>query len=277
MGFLTGETAAIDGFSCLRRWQVRTFSPLVGGVCTSSQNTEVLIEGIADWQGVAFGYGYPPKDPGDTFTFHGEIDETEADGPTGAAIVDRVRIHWDVEQGELMYYYIWFSGQGQTGALAMTGATATDGGSVSPVSAKDIQFYIGSDRDIRRAWLEIAMRNAPYADSGTSGRMARAAGVGPTAQFWADMYFSAMSQLPTKGNYYEVKGYIDTAQTENTSYRVKYCLIDAVEPEIITEADAQGRPQGNHAIITGRFTGYGGTSVDGWIKTPNDGSFWVAS
>jgi len=268
MGFLTGEKASINGWSCLRRWRIQHTSPAVGGVCSSSDGGPHLLAGNEDWKGVARGVNYPTVDPGDTFTFNGEIgsDVAGPDSVASGAIVDRVRLYWNVEAGEILFYDIWFSGVGQTGALTMAGTTgSTDGGTISPVSTKDMQFYIDGKINIRSAWLEVAKQNAMYVDSATAGRVGRVAGT-PSGRFWVDMYFSTMGDLSSIGTFADVRGYVNTA--EDSYYQLQYGLIEDVTPEIITETDQAGRPQGNHAIIQGSFSGWSG-STQGQIVTPN--------
>jgi len=277
MGFLTGEKASINGWSCLRRWRIQHTSPAVGGVCSSSDGGPHLLAGNEDWKGVARGVNYPTVDPGDTFEFNGEIGSDVAGPSTGenGAIVDRVRLYWNVEAGEILFYDIWFSGA--SGALTMGSGEGADGGAITPISTKDMQFYIedsgdGGKINIRSAWLEVAKQNAAYVDSGTSGLVARAAGT-PTGRFWVDMYFSAMTELPSVGDHKEIRGYVDSDET--LYYQLKYGLIEDVTPEIITETDQAGRPQGNHAIIQGTFSGWYGTT-QGQIGTPTNGESVVA-
>jgi len=269
--FLTGEYGAINGWSCLRRWRIQHTQPGVGNVCSTSDGGPHLVNGVEDWKGVARGVNYPSVDPGDLFTFSGVIGKSGGEdvaGPSSeanGAIVDRIRLYWNVEAGEILYYDIWFSGVGQTGALSMSGGERGSETHVSPLCVKSTHFYIDSDRDVRSAWLEVSMQNAMFVDASTSGRVGRTAGT-PGGRFWADMYFDALGDLPTKGTFADVKGYVDSG--ESSSYQLKYGLIEDVTPEIITETDQAGRPQGNHAIIQGSFSGWSGTT-QGTIVTPN--------
>jgi len=64
-----------------------------------------------------------------------------------------------------------------------------------------------------------------------------------------------------------------TVKDSNTGWTVSYMFIDDVVPEINIEGEQDGRAAGNSATITGRWSGWYGTST-GSITTPNGTSVW---
>lgn len=272
MGVLTGENGKIDGIPCLRHFRIVDSATPATGYCSTSKNGPFAIAGNTDWRGMANAYGaVPAKTPGSTFEFGCTDGTTGYTTAAGGAIVDRVKVHWDVEAGDLLYHEIYFSG-----VLALTAGanTETDTSVPAPASAIGLQCnFGGSDFDIRKAVLDIACLNPDYNDSSTGGVTARLAG-NYAASFEMLGFFSSYSALPTKNSVQTFT--IDATDTD--TWDINYMIINDVSTDVVL-ADEQGRAVPNACSIKATWTGWSSaaTAVRGYIIDPAETKIWGAA
>ena len=279
MGYLTGENAAINvagvELACLRKFELESLAIPVGGFCSASNQGEIQVPGNTDWRGVAMAFGAePPVMPGDAFAFKGG-DHTDGVWASGNVIVDKLRVHWDVEGAELLYYYIWFSGNGVLSIAE--GDVDADEGTPAPVSARGMHLWIGgTEYPIRKAQLTVECMNAAYNDSSTGGVTARAAG-NFRASLEADTYIAtlAATDLPAKDTLTTCSIETVAGGGDRSGYTVDYLIVDKVQPILSVEGDNSGRAEGDHALLSGRWSSHLADGTAGELSGPAD-YIWTA-
>jgi len=261
-GYTTGENGAINGVPCLRRYRVISTASPATGVCSASGGGQFAMPGNTDFRAVAVAYGVEPPataQPGEEFTF------TAFDGGVGFtstnAYVDKVRMFWNVEDADMLYYELYFSGNG----VLTADDSAVDATTASPVSAMGMGATIDDEAfDIRRAMLEISCPGVPFVDSAsTSGITEREKG-NYTASFEIEAYTKA--DLPTKNAL--VSFTIDALVADDDAWDLDYMLITEAASEMV-KGDQQGRGVGNACKLKGIWSAYS-DDEQGHILTPAD-------
>ena len=270
MGYITGESAAIDGFVCLKKFEILTIGDAADAICTANPAGVVGVVGNDDWFGRAIGYGASPaKYPGQTFTFTGVL--SNGTGRSGAAIVQSVRMRWEVEAATPLEHDIMFA---SNGALSeVTGSSVTDTGAPSGVSAKGMGLRIdGTLFNVRRMMLQIDCKNALYNDTGTAGHTARLRGTFH-GKFQVEAYYDDPADLPAKHTYKQLIFQTETGADSTVGWALNYGLIRNVRDNINTYGTGDGRAEAVYALIEGQWSSYYGTN-QGYIKMPDDTQIW---
>lgn len=295
MAVITGKGGAIDGFPCVRDWQVQGQGIIPAAYCTASHSGPVRLDGNKDWRGVLSAYGaYPPVTclPGMTFKFKftGLIP-----GPTYAglqsvasgAIVDRVRIIWDIQNALYLHYFLWFSSNGALSALT---DVQTDVVEPTPISAKGKNILLGAvaagyasaveESNVTRIQLDLMCKNAPFVDTSTAGDTHRKPGNYDWTVQWR-RNISAPSDLTTLWNTIK-ECYIQTVTGDTPFYwTVNHIIPTRWVPIYSVEGDEKRRAKIVAADIFAQGTGWGTAGGnEGEIYVPNltaqtGTKFWI--
>ncbi len=270
MGYLTGEQAAIDGVTCLRRFRVRSSAVPAVGYCSASVGGPVVAKGNEDDVGVASAYGgQPTRLPGETFTFSGA--DRDGSGITGPAIVTKIEVNAQVEGAELLSHFVWFAQQGSGGSGWTFGSVSvTDSSTPAPASSKALAVKInGSDFNVRRYKFTLENKPAIMRDSGTGGFTGRAIG-NYSGAFELLAWYSDHAALPTRGTFNNL--FFETV-ANGAGWQMDNGYIEHVNPDVHVEGDPpEFRAKGNTASITGIWSAYAGT-VQGTVVAP-DSTIW---
>jgi len=301
MAVITGKGGAIEAggttFPCVREWRIQGQSIIPAAYCTSSHSGPVRIDGNKDWHGVLSAYGgYPLVSalPGMTFTL--KFTGLDPAGPTypglqsaeNGAIVDRVRVVWDIQNALYLHHFIWFSSNGALSAY--TTPRIVDTGEPSPISAKGKTILLGTvgagygsavpESNVTRIQLDLICKNAPYVDSSTSGDTHRKEGnVDWTVQWRRNI--SAPSDLTTLWNTIK-ECYIQTVTGETPFYwTVNHIIPTRWVPIYSVEGERDSRAKIVAADIFAQGAGWGTAGGnEGAIYVPDATAqtgtkFWV--
>jgi hypothetical protein len=267
MSFITGEESAVNGINCLKKWKIEDINEPAIAYCSNSKGGMVAEEGNDDWHGVAVAYGGQPGIlPGSAFTFGGAA--RNGKGVSGTAICDAIDVFWTTEQGGLLYYAAYFSGNGALtyGTPSMTPIT----GLPAPKTSRGLKVTIGGTPwAIRQGKLHIECKNAEWNDSDTDGQTGRAPG-NFSAEFEIDVYHNDFV-LPTKGSLGSVV-FQTVAGGATGNWTVNYGRITKLGPEIVVMGE-DGRPEGVHSTVSGIWSMSSGTS-EGSIVAPDNTIIW---
>jgi len=267
MGFETGTNGAINGITCIDYFRIPDTQVAASGFCSSGDGGEFVDGGNYDWQVHARVYGGEPLVlPGETFTFSGATRSSKS--LSGPSIVDAVDIRWDVEEANLFYHFLYFSGNG---VLSVGTATETDSGTPSPVACRGLGIAIdGVDYSIRKARLVIQDLNAAYNDTDTEGFTKRARG-NSRVQFEFTAYFADFAEYPRRGDFATLKFY--TLRDKSRFFTVQYAFIEESTPQVVPGAGEDGHAVGNAVTIKGRWTQVDENDNVGTVIAP-DGEVW---
>ena len=268
MGYITGKKAAVNGLQCLREWRITdSTEPVEAGPCSDSDGAMVTAEGNDDWSGSVLGLGAAPPAmafPGRTFTFTGALRNKK--GLTGPAIVDALTVYWDVENADVLYYKLDFSGNG---ALTRGSYTITSAAVPAPTTAKGMGALFDTTLcPIRRGILNVRCENGEYVDTSTAGCVKRDQG-NFVGQFQLDCYFDDFETLPTKNSFKELK--LQTAAS--TYWIMKFAQILNVDHVVPIRGEGRSKAIGVHATVSGTWSGYHG-GVQGGITDPAGNAIW---
>ena len=266
MGVIAGNLIHVDGANTVAAWKVRYKGQLADYRGSNTQSGVGRELGNSDWRGIYRAYGHTPLYfPGETFTFTGTVDGTN--GATGAAICDRIRVWWDIEQGKKIQHEVSFSAMG---ALTLGAAAASDSTSPDPPTSKGMFIKLNgtAQTDIRRMELIVVAGNKPYVSSTTDGVTKRAVGpIDATLNF--SLYQDDPSLLPSVALDY---GYVASLYVTSTTYwELAWMMCDDI--------DYGGDHEGEENVggtVGMSFNGFSGTTA-GWIKTPAGTAKWPAA
>ena len=96
--------------SAVGEWSVSLKAENQAVVDSSTAGGTVRVGGNTDWSGRYQANGLPAVHAGDSFAFIGSIDGAE--GVSGTAIVDSVKIDWDIAGGKVVRHAVTFSANG---------------------------------------------------------------------------------------------------------------------------------------------------------------------
>jgi hypothetical protein len=166
--------------SAVGEWSVSLKAENQAVVDSSTAGGTVRVGGNTDWSGRYQANGLPAVHAGDSFAFIGSIDGTE--GVSGTAIVDSVKIDWDIAGGKVVRHEVTFSANGP---LAEGPAVAVDVSIAIPPSSVGTVASLAPPAS-SPAWtpipqvgtitLEMKCDNKPYVDSSTGGQVCRKKG-----------------------------------------------------------------------------------------------------
>jgi hypothetical protein len=205
-----GQAMAIDGVDTARGFRItQTSESRPYGASNTAQGAGRKC-GNVDWLGHYWCYGHTPVHfPGDTFTFQAET--YDGKGLQGSAIVERLRIFWNITEGDYIAHVVDFA---RVDELTFTGS-ATD--SVNPstkvVCAQGTKFTYGDAEltEIDTMMLDFRSQNPKRVTSSTNGGVVRARGS-------LDAYWQVKhkehdpSQLPTLNDTHVLKFYVSDAE-----------------------------------------------------------------
>jgi len=264
MGAYVGVDLAIDGVNTARGWKISQTSNSQGYNASNTQQGTGRACGNVDWIGQYWCYGHTPAYfPGDTFTFQAVTDQGA--GLQGAAIIERVRIFWNIAKGDYIAHVVDFA---RNGALTFT-ATATDvtqpGGYVK--CSEGTKFTYGGTelQEIEEMMLDIRCANRPRVTSSTSGGALRARG-NLDAAWSVKSIEHDPSAYPVINALWDLKFYVDAT----TYWTVNWGKVTASPNDY----------GGNHetleyigGTVEGKFSGHSATST-GAIITPAGTTKW---
>jgi hypothetical protein len=268
MAVLSGKSAAINGFSTLRNWNVNQTDSESSGFSFNSNPAQFGFAGNKDWNGSAQFYGNePPVMPGAAISF---IGYTGTNRWTGDAICESITLDCDIEGGGILGGTINFAGNG---ALAPgAGAAVTD--STAPAAASSIgckaSWDTGSEVDISdvRSWsLTITANNPSYASSTTAGIIKRVFG-NWTATASVTLYEASSTAIIAPGTFGVLRLYVNAS--------------DAWEFEWMIQKNPAQTFDQEGAAVTGatyafNYTGFkdvSGTFTKGSIVRPVSGAWF---
>jgi len=206
MGLITGYKAAIDGMTCLERFKIVTRGMDNAVACSSSNGAVVRSDTNRDWFGVAAGFGYlPPVLPGATFQFMGGAQNGQgwtSQGVGGAAndtstICDRVRIFCHPQESELLYWHLYFSGNGSLTPGAESAEAVTSLATTPPCSI-DLGITIGGTPVANIGYWDLEIKGNttdPIWPSGRGGWPSRSRGNIDAMITWRQ-FFDTVDELP---------------------------------------------------------------------------------
>ena len=172
----SGESGAVSAggyvYSAIGEWSVNYKADNQAVVDSSTAGGNVRVKGNKDWSGRFKANGYPEVVPGDTFAFIGSIDGVE--GVAGQAIVDSIKIEWDVSGSKVVSHEATFSANG---VLNEGAAVAVDISVAIPPASAGTVISI-ADPAASPSWvalaqvetisLEMKCENKSYVDSSTA-------------------------------------------------------------------------------------------------------------
>lgn len=175
MGAYVGVAMAIDGVNTARGWKISRTSNSKPYYASNTAQGAGRACGNRDWEGQYWCYGHTPAYfPGDSFTFQAVTDEGA--GLQGAAMVERVRIFWDFEEGAYIAHVVDFA---RNGALTFT-ATASDATQPSDyihcTEGTKFMYGLATLPEVQEMMLDIRCANRPRVTSSTGGGNLRARG-----------------------------------------------------------------------------------------------------
>lgn len=262
MAVRTGINGAIDGIPCLQRFTILHEAPpeSVDAGCTDGGPS--LSKTNEDWLGIAVATGsQPSRMPGATFAFSGY---DGADLLAGNAIMDWIKIIWEVEEANRLYHQLQFSGTGQLSAGA---GSETDAGTPNPVSARGMGVKIdGTLFNIRKAELKIWTGNASYNDTGTNGYTGRAVG-NHFATFKILAYLDSFATMPARGSFKQLL-FQTVAGAGDVGWKLDYGYISKAQPTVSIRSDENGVSRLNAVEIEGHWSAWYGT-IQGTIVAPD--------
>jgi hypothetical protein len=271
--YLTGEGGVMEAdgsaFACLRHFLVGWSTVPGRGYCSRSAAGPIGAQGNEDWFVMGNGYGSEPTSlPGDTFTFKGA--DSGGSGHEGPAIMEKLRVIWDVEGADLIWWEVLAYGTGALVPKATAQISISDTGAPLPTNARGKSVWIdGTEHSIRRAVLDIMCLNAVHNDTDTNGYTGRSRG-NFAAEFEIDLYFDDRSELPSEHGFVPL---IIEAE-DATTWNLTYVYIDKVQPKVDIEGDRDGRAVENHALVHGMWFGWNGGTVQGSIIAPSTTQIW---
>jgi hypothetical protein len=261
MPIVSGIGGLVDAERCIREWKIRYENVAKPIVHSSSQSGVQRACGIEDWKGFFTGYGHTPVVfPGDTFEFKGGVNASlGAYSGADEAIVDRIVIIWDAEQGKEIEYRVDFS---SNGTLTIGPTSAADAGTPEIVCAQTMTVSIGGSPvgNIRYMRLEMFCENRPYVDTGTAGKRLRSPGNFDARYEYRVYYQDTPTTFPTLNT---PQIYKFNCTSDPYFWELKWMMAETIED---FGANREGA-ENVGATIKGAFSGWYGTSA-GYVKTP---------
>ena len=268
---VTGVKAAMDGFPCLRNFQLAIRGADTKSFCSAGSGA-VRSAGNADWSVSAMGYGLPAKMPGQYFTFTGSDRKGQgwqsgSEDSRGGALVSKVVIFCPIETSKHIYHHLLAVANG---SIAKGSYSASDAAAPAPLNPKGLSFKF----DLAAVYGVLGWKltidcnpTAPTYPSHLAGWPGRDPGNVDAEIEW-EQTFDAMSQLVSINSFHQFDAYVDATRF--------YQMINGQVLEEPTEYPIEGQ-QGNAELIAAKckanWTSYT-NSVQGSIKIPGGGVYW---
>ncbi len=277
MGVLNGlfgvvnQEGAIVGST--QKWSITYSEASTEYGASSTKQGMVRIAGNKDWSGVytALG-GLPAIKMGDIFQFLGSIDGTNGvESDAAGAIVDDVKIVWDIEGGGKITHEVTFSANGSLTLGAVTDVPDT---TLPPVILSSIIAVPLQQSDalavpsysavvaIRTMELTLSSTNQEYNDSSTGGDTKRVKGMFD-AQFTYTLYEADPALLFVPGTVKMLKAFIDGSLFWDLQF-MRFGEISNLEAD--QESGALIGP--SQVCNFSGFVNIAGTMTEGVIKSP---------
>ncbi len=279
-GWVMNGAAAL---ACIRDWQISYTADLKAAVCNVSRGAPFRIQSIFDWVGTWKSYGpYPAAKPGDAITFRGAITGTSPNvkGVEGSAIVERVEITCDIENGGIIEHTVTFAGNGalsRTSTSSWTNATTYPTpyparlGKVETAAPAAVPTFAELG-DVRNWTLSLQVALQAYASSSTA--LYRKRVVGPfdaslTIGIFAD---NLTTMVPLPNEVKHVRLYTEAAKYWDIKW-ARFSGVNGYDVDIET-----GKPVG--CTLAAGLSGVenpGAGYAGGWVKDPDGTAYWDGS
>jgi len=174
MPVIGGWKYSLDQFTHVGEWEIETYGPEQIALTTESTGqVQISVDGVIDWQGTVTGFGYSPHvDPGDTFTFTGQVGNY---GPSGPAIVSRSTVQVNYEGNRPVQWAMEFAGNGDL-TIASRTLEDTTPPEVIPASSAVVKINDAVPTDLASVILTLSNEVIGYSSTSTSGARKRIAG-----------------------------------------------------------------------------------------------------
>lgn len=273
MSVLSGTKGIVNGTDTIRKWSINAIADMQAYIASNTKQGTVRVAGNKDWTGTYDAYGHTPvRMPGDTFAFVGSIDELE--GVAGQAIVDEVKIEWDIEAGAIIQHTTSFSADAD---LVFGPAVATD--VTVPVVFSSIGTKIEMAEaivtpvfteiiDVRTITLTLTRSNQSYVSSATAGSTRRVKG---NLDYTVD--YSLYEADPTKLIAVNSVKHLKLFVTASLFWELKWVRFGEVSN---LEVDIEGATLVGPTQTAGMegFTDVAGTATEGLIHSPGATLVW---
>ena len=259
---ITGEGGAVGGAVCVRLYKVERINEPARAVCSASDGAVIRLGGIDDWRGIYMAYGHTPAVlPGDLFQFIGATrDGKGASSVANGAIVERIRISWDIEgKDQFIQHAVQFARA--TGALSFGAASATDVSTPDPATSRSMTINLTGCTELRKMDLELISHNPRFVTGSTAGGRERKAGT-KDGRFTCKIY-TEDADFPANESIDEVEFSVGGG----LNWTMKWALLTLTAPLLRIENGLF------EADLAGEFTGYKDGSK-GNITSPAGVAWW---
>lgn len=260
---ITAMGGAVNGVECVSLWKTMNIAFPAEAICSASDGAVLRAAGIRDWQGFYQAFGHtPPHLPADIFTFEGAASNDKgAKSVADGAIVDKVTIEWNLEQGAFIRHTTEFACK--KGILEYGSVATSDSSIPNPPTSTSCNIAgIAGCIELRRMKLILLARNPKYVNASTEGQRQREPG-NKDGGFECTIYtedadFELVEQI--KNVTFEV----GTAG----SWDMKWAILSTVGATLPIGQEGLFEAQ-----IAGKFTGYK-DAEKGWVKAPGGTAWW---
>jgi hypothetical protein len=225
MSVLSGNLAAINGISCVRKWKVSPKAESKDFKHSSTKGATGRPKGVKDWTGSYDAYGAVPSAmPGVSFTGTFSIDGSL--GCSGTALVENAEITINTETNENVSMTVSFGGNG---ALTEGAAVVADAGTAALVEPVDclIKTCPAGSESTPESWVVLTQWKSckmkfsaalkAFSHEGTNLWKARCAGK-KDATITIELFPATVAGLPALNTDVSVRVYIDATHYYEFSY-----------------------------------------------------------
>lgn len=278
MPVISGKTGCVNGISCVRQWTITHTSSPADVVDSATKGAKGAVAGNQDWSGSYVANGAIPEvRPGETFDFQAAVDATN--GVSGTAIVDRIEIEIDVENGGIISHTVSFSGNG---VLTYGAVTASDAGPPKILPAMNCHVTTCAPAqsptwtaltNVRTIRITLSADNQTYVDSSCGGWTQRVGG-NITAEISISVYMVSIEDLLTIVEPNNVRG-VRIYVNADTYWELLWMMFTGLSN--VTVDIERGTVVG--ADLAARFVvsqQIGGNTIYGTIKAPGNATWWPA-